>query len=148
MYEPEIDALEYHRTTSVFCEIDNNPYSWIYLPYNEYESHRIICTGNFAASNNANGKKTATVEFTDEISYEDIIANLSRMPYNLRYLDHHYSKYTYPIQNSRTREMIQSLKKHLSSHNFYFTGRFADWEYHNMDVAMGVAMDTCKRIYS
>lgn len=148
MFRRTIRNLEYHGTTSVFCEIDNNPYSWIYLPNNEYESHRIICTGNFATSNNADGKKTAAVEFTDEISYEDIISNLSKMPYNLRYLDHHYSKYTYPIQNSNTREMIHSLKKHLSSHNFYFTGRFADWEYYNMDVAMGAAMDTCKRIYS
>ena len=26
-------------------------------------------------------------------------------------------------------------------YDFYFTGRFADWEYYNMDIAMGAAMD-------
>lgn len=28
----------------------------------------------------------------------------------------------------------------------YFTGRFADWEYYNMDIAMRMAMDLCKKI--
>lgn len=42
--------------------------------------------------------------------------------------------------------MIHSLKAYLTQSNFYFTGRFADWEYYNMDVAMGAAMDLCKTI--
>ena len=73
----DIAALEYHGTTSVFCEIDKNPYSWIYQPSRFHDSHRIICTGNFAESNNADGKMTATIEFTDEISKEDILSNVS-----------------------------------------------------------------------
>ena len=143
-YTQQIDALKYHGTTSVFCEIDANPYSWIYLPSSAHQSHRIICTGNFAQSNNAEGKMTATIEFTDEISKEAIISNLSKMPYNPQYLDHHYNRYTYPIQDSSTREMINELKKHLTHRGFYMTGRFADWEYYNMDAAMGAAMDLCK----
>ena len=143
-YQQQIDALKYHGTTSVFCEIDANPYSWIYLPSSAHQSHRIICTGNFAQSNNAEGKMTATIEFTDEISKEDIISNLSKMPYNPQYLDHHYNRYTYPIQDSNTREMINELKKHLIHRGFYITGRFADWEYYNMDAAMGAAMDLCQ----
>ena len=30
-HEP-VQRLQYHGTTSVFCEMDDNPYSWIYLP--------------------------------------------------------------------------------------------------------------------
>ena len=143
-FAADIDSLEYHGTTSVFCEIEANPYSWIYLPDSRYDSHRIICTGNFSPSNNAEGKMTATVEFTDEISKEEIIEQLKRIPMNPKYLDHHYNKYTYPIQNVNTRGMVASLKGHLASEGFYFTGRFADWEYYNMDVAIGAAMDLCK----
>ena len=40
--------------------------------------------------------------------------------------------------------MIKSLKEILSDSSFYFTGRFADWEYYNMDVAVGAAMDLVK----
>ena len=148
-YQSEVDALEYHGTTAVFCEIDKNPYSWIYQPSRNHESHRIICTGNFAESNNYGLPKnriTATIEFTDAISKEDILDNLSRIPLNPKYLDHKYNKYTYPIQDVNTRAMIQSIKSVLAPENFYFTGRFADWEYYNMDVAIGAAMDLCKCI--
>lgn len=143
-FAADIDLLEYHGTTSVFCEIEANPYSWIYLPDCKYDSHRIICTGNFSPSNNASGKMTATVEFTDEISKEEIIEQLKCIPMSPKYLDHHFNKYTYPIQDVNTREMVASLKRHLASESFYFTGRFADWEYYNMDVAIGAAMDLCK----
>ena len=143
-FAADIDSLEYHGTTSVFCEIEANPYSWIYLPDSRYDSHRIICTGNFSPSNNSEGKMTATVEFTDEISKEEIIEQLKRIPMNPKYLDHHYNKYTYPFQDVNTRGMVASLKEHLVSEGFYFTGRFADWEYYNMDVAIGAAMDLCK----
>ena len=149
-YIQPVDALEYHGTTAVFCEIDKNPYSWIYQPSRKHESHRIICTGNFAISNNSasipKDRITATIEFTDEINKEDIFSNLLKIPLHPQYLDHKYNKYTYPIQDVNTRDMIKQLKANLSSYNFYFTGRFADWEYYNMDVAIGAAMDICNNI--
>lgn len=149
-YTSGIEALEYHGTTAVFCEIDKNPYSWIYQPSRQHESHRIICTGNFATTNNgkdiAGDRTTATIEFTDEISKDAILDNLSRIPLHPKFLDYQYNPYTYPIQDVHTREMIQSLKKELTPHGFYFTGRFADWEYYNMDVAIGAAMDMCKAL--
>lgn len=149
-FVPEVDALAYHGTTAVFCEIDTNPYSWIYLPSDKYACHRIICTGNFAQSNNApslpSDRITATVEFTDAISKDDILDNLAKMPYHPRYITHRYHKYTYPIQTHSTRQMILSLKQHLAQTSFYFTGRFADWEYYNMDVAMAAAMNVCQSL--
>ena len=150
MYKSPVESLDYHGTTAVFCEIDKNPYSWIYQPSRNHESHRIICTGNFAESNNGDmvpeGRITATIEFTDEISEEALLDNLSRIPLHPKYLDHQYNKYTYPIQDIHTRDMIQQLKKDLLPYGFYFTGRFADWEYYNMDVAIGAAIDCCKTI--
>lgn len=136
-----IEELESHGTTSVLCEIDSNPYSWIYLPSKNHESHRIICTGNFSSTNNAEGKMTATIEFTDEISVEDIKSNLNKLPLHPKYITHNYEKYTYPIQDNKTREMISALENLLSSNGFYLLGRFAQWEYYNMDVAMGAALD-------
>lgn len=144
-YVKEIEELESHGTTTVFCEIENNTYSWIYMPTQDYEAHRIICTGNFAVSNNVEGKMTGTIEFTDGISYEDIIDNLSRIPFTPKYLTHHYEKYTYPIQNATTRTMISDLKKVLDINNVYLLGRFAEWEYYNMDAAIGAAMDLSKK---
>ena len=138
-----IDELESHGTTAVFCKIDKNEYSWMYMPSRKHESHRIICTGNFSPTNNADGKMTATIEFTDAISKEDILDNLTRIPYHPKYITHHYEKYTYPIQKDDTRDMVSSLKKVLEPSGLYLLGRFAEWEYYNMDVAIGTAMDLC-----
>lgn len=143
-YWKSVQNLDYHGTTAVFCDLDPNPYTWVYQPSDAHDSHRIICTGNFAQTNNAEGKMTGTVEFTDKISEKDIQAQLERMPFHPRYITHHYSPYTYPIQNRDTRNMIRSLKELLAPHHIFFTGRFADWEYYNMDVAMGEAMDLCR----
>lgn len=142
-FTKKIDALEYHGTTSVFCEIEKNPYSWIYQPSTKHQSHRIICTGNFAQSNNADSTMTATIEFTDYISEEDIKQNLKKIPLNPRYLSHHYNQYTYPIQDSNTRDLINDFKTYMKTYNFFSTGRFADWEYYNMDVAIGASIDLC-----
>lgn len=151
-FSKQIEVLEFHGTTAVFCEIDANPYSWIYQPSRRHESHRIICTGNFSPSNNdasvmQRGRITATIEFTDSINKENILKNLSRIPLNPQYIDHTYNQYTYPIQDVNTRCMIASLKQTLAQSNFFFTGRFADWEYYNMDIAIGAAMDLCKSYY-
>lgn len=145
-FTTDIERLEYHGTTSVFCEIDNNSYSWIYMPSKVHESHRIICTGNFSPSNNAKGKMTGTVEFTDYVSEEDIKDNLSRIPLNPQYITHHYEKYTYPIQDKNTRHMVNNLKSILANNHIYLCGRFAEWEYANMDVCMGSAINLCKTI--
>ncbi len=140
-YISAIENLKFHGTTTVFCEIDKNPYSWIYLPSSNYESHRIICTGNFSPTNNVKGKMTGTIEFTDYISKEIILKNLSKMPLSPKYITHHFEQYTYPIQDINTRQMIQNLKNILEKNNIFLCGRFAEWEYANMDICMGSAID-------
>ena len=142
-YSDAIEKLEYHGTTSVFCEIDKNPYSWLYMPSNQHDSHRIICTGNFSPCNNHCPRLTATIEFTDKISKEEILDHLKRIPLNPKYLTHHYTDCSYPIQDVKTRETISSLKQRLSKQSLYLCGRFAEWEYANMDVCMGAALDLC-----
>ena len=142
----QIEALESHGTTTVLCEIDDNPYSWIYLPSKEYDSHRIICTGNFARTNRTEEKMSATIEFTDYKSEAEIKEQLQRLPLHPRYLAHHYEKYTYPIQDMQTRRNIQSLSQRLATQHLYLCGRFAEWEYYNMDAAMASAMSLCNRL--
>lgn len=146
-YGDEIEKLEYHGTTAVFCEFDKNPYSWFYQPSKTHQSHRFICTGNFSPTNNAPGKMSGTVEFTDEIGIREIKAQLERMPYHPQYLTHRYHKYTYPIQHKNTRAMIQGVKDLLAAHDVYLCGRFAEWEYFNMDAAMASAMKVCEELH-
>lgn len=135
-----VDELEYHGTTSVLCEVERNPYSWIYLPDKAHESHRIICTGNFSPANAPEGRSTATIEFSEQMDREEIERQLALIPFSPRYLAHHYAPYTYPVQNAATRGIINGLKAQLEPLNFSLLGRFAEWEYYNMDAAMDAAM--------
>jgi UDP-galactopyranose mutase len=141
-----IEALESHGTTSVLCEIEKNPYSWIYLPNRAYSSHRIICTGNFARSNNSGTKLTATVEFTDYMTIDEIAINLSKMPFSPQYIAHQYTEYTYPIQEKTTRDLVRAVKQEVEKEQVFLLGRFAEWEYYNMDAAMYAAMNLAERI--
>ena len=142
----ELRTLPSHGTTAVFCEIDPVPYTWVYLPDGAYDAHRIICTGNLSRENNAPGRLTATVEFTDYVSRGDIDSQLRLIPLHPRYLDHCYTPCSYPVQTHATRGLIRALKDRLSPEGFYLTGRFAEWEYYNMDVAAGAAMDLASRL--
>lgn len=145
-YLEPISQLAYHGTTSVFCELDHNPYSWFYQPTPRHDSHRVICTGNFSSRNNANGKMTGTVEFTDEVGRDEIVSQLERMPFHPKYVAHNFSRLTYPIQGQGTRELVASLRHELAKENLFLCGRFAEWEYYNMDKAMEAAMKVAEDI--
>lgn len=142
----QIDKFDYHGTTTVLCEIDKNDYSWIYMPSISYDAHRIICTGNFSSNNNKKGILSGTLEFTDELDKNQIKSQLKKIPFNPRYITHTYTKYTYPIQDIFTKDVINGVKEKLESKGFYILGRFAEWEYYNMDTAIGAAMDLSKKI--
>lgn len=138
---PDVELLEYHGTTSVLCEVSPNPYSWIYMPSESHESHRIICTGNFAASNSPEGMSTAVVEFSEELSREAIEKQLRVIPFSPRYITHRYTPCTYPVQGNDTRTIIDTTKSILQPRNLFLLGRFAEWEYYNMDAAIEAAMN-------
>ncbi len=136
-----VEQLEFHGTTSVLCEVDENIYSWIYMPSLEHESHRIICTGNFSPNNDACARSTATIEFSREMDRAEIEEQLARIPFHPSYLAHHWESCSYPVQTGSTKGIINGLKDALHPHGFYLLGRFAEWEYYNMDAAMGAALD-------
>jgi protoporphyrinogen oxidase len=139
--EEGIQQLEYHGTTTVLCEIDSNDFSWIYLPNTNFDAHRIICTGNFSKNNNREGIMSATIEFTDFIALDEINKQLKEIPFKPKYIAHKHTEYTYPIQNKGTRKLIDAAKAITQPKGLYLLGRFAEWEYYNMDAAMGAAID-------
>lgn len=143
----EVEQLEYHGTTAVLCEIDKTPYSWIYMPAPNHESHRIICTGNFSPYNDSSRRSTATIEFSRKMSRDEIEAQLAEIPFHPTYIAHHWESCTYPVQLGNTEQIIRALKAQLHPHSFYLIGRFAEWQYYNQDAAIGAAMDLMNSIY-
>jgi len=145
----KLEQLKSNGTTTVLCEIDKLPYSWIYLPEMKFRGHRIIMTGNFSPSNNGKlRRRSCTIEFTGEISDDEIIVELQKMPFNLRIIKIHREKSSYIIHNENTSFIVSKIKKQLAKSNFYLLGRFAEWEYYNMDKAIEAALQLSKKINS
>ncbi len=146
-YWDEIQSLKSNGTSNLFCETDDGNISWLYLPESFTKAHRIIYTGNFSDSNNrGSNRKTCVVEFSGKVSYETMLDEIKLLPGNLKALSYNYEPNSYIIQSKNTRSVIKDLKEVLEMKNFYLLGRFAEWEYYNMDKAIEAAQALSKRI--
>lgn len=132
-----VASLKSNGTSNMLCETDDTELSWLYLPDGETKAHRIIYTGNFSSANNVMGKrKTCVVEFSGKVDEAQIIAGLQKLPGNLKPISYNYEANSYIIQQHDTRGKIREVKNRLHPLGFYLTGRFAEWEYYNMDKAI------------
>ena len=137
-----LDQLRSNGTSNLFCETDDTDISWLYIPENFTKAHRIIYTGNFSPTNNRGSKrKTCVVEFSGKVEYEVMVKEIEKLPGNLKPLDYNYEANSYVVQDKKTREVIAQAKKVLEPHGIYLLGRFAEWEYYNMDKAIEAAFD-------
>ena len=146
-----IRQLESNGTTTVLCECDENPYSWVYLPSPDCRAHRIIMTGNFSQFNNstAPNKISCTVEFSGTISDEAVNNSIQALPFNTNRLGPiNRAKNSYVIDNTDCRHHINKIQKELNKKNIWLCGRFAEWQYYNMDNCMLSAMRTCEDIFA
>lgn len=145
---PELDillrsaiALKSHGTSNVLCECDPTDLSWLYIPEIDYKAHRIIYTGNFSLFNNGNSSRSScVVEFSGELSYEEMAVECSKLPGNLKPLSFRHSKSSYVIHDKTTKDLLMNLKSELAKCEIYLLGRFAEWEYFNMDKVIESAM--------
>lgn len=133
--------LRSNGTSNVLCETDASDLSWLYLPDPATKAHRIIYTGNFSAHNNVpNGRLTCTVEFSGQVSEAEMIAEVAKLPGNLKVLASNYEPNSYVIQTHDTRARVDWVRQLLQQDGFFLLGRFAEWEYYNMDKCIERAM--------
>ncbi len=148
----DVQHLKSNGTSNLLCECDPTDVSWMYLPGPEIQAHRIIYTGNFSESNNGesakNGRISCTVEFSGQHEVDFMKEQIKQLPGNMRYLDHNHEPNSYVIQDADTREKIAHLKSHAETEDLYLLGRFAEWEYFNMDKAMEAGFDMVKKFKS
>jgi protoporphyrinogen oxidase len=141
--------LKSNGTSNVLCYTDKSDLSWLYLPNPNTKAHRIIYTGNFSNTNNSKKyKNTCVVEFSGLVNQEIINEELLKLPGNLVPIEYNYEKNSYIIQDSSTRNLINQIKIELEKYNIHLLGRFAEWEYYNMDKCIESAFSLEKKINS
>jgi len=143
----DVADLPSNGTSNVLCETDENDISWLYLPEEKFKAHRIIYTGNFSDTNNeGTDRKTCVVEFSGKQDQETMLEELKKLPGNLKPLAFNYEPNSYIIQHKGTRSKIAKLKEVLAKYSIYLLGRFAEWEYYNMDKAIESAMELNRKL--
>jgi protoporphyrinogen oxidase len=143
----DVRNLPSNGTSNIFCETDPGDISWLYLPDPAIKAHRIIYTGTFAPSNNqGTDRHTCVVEFSGQYSYEFMCEQIKSLPGNLKPLDWNYEPNSYIVHLAGTREKIDAAKAKLKNDNIHLIGRFAEWEYYNMDKAIEAAMALGKEL--
>lgn len=136
-----LKSLKSNGTSNVLCYTDDSDLSWMYLPNENVLPHRIIYTGNFSPNNNKENKLTCTVEFSGMVDQVTINKELKKLPGNLVPIAYNQEPNSYVIQDFDTRDVIKEVKGILEPKNVFLCGRFAEWEYYNMDKAIESAMD-------
>ncbi len=143
-----LSTLESNGTSNVLCECDKNDLSWLYLPDTDVKCHRIIYTGNFSEENSncPDGRSTCVVEFSGTFEEQEMHAEIEKLPGNLKPIASNLSNASYVIQNKESRQIINKVKETLGSQQFFIMGRFAEWEYYNMDKCMEASLNLTKTI--
>lgn len=75
-----------------------------------------------------------------------MIEQLSELPIKLKPITCNQELNSYVMQDPDTRGIVNSIKNHLRPMNGYLLGRFAEWEYYNMDKAIEAALDLTTEI--
>ncbi len=141
----KVKSLRSNGTSNMLCYTDPTDLSWLYLPAPNTKAHRIIYTGNFSPDNNSpNCRKTCVVEFSGRVTEEVMVNEVKNLPGNLEPIATNYEPNSYVIQDPDTRKNISDLKNALVPLQFFLSGRFAEWEYYNMDKAIEAVMTVTK----
>ena len=96
--------FRFHGTTSVFVKVSKNDFSWIYIPSNELRCHRLICNNNFVP--NDDEFTYGTLEYTDDISLDEIMRDIRNLPFDAEIIDLNRTECSYPIVDSYSAETM------------------------------------------
>lgn len=142
-----LKSLKTNGTSNLLCETDDNDISWLYIPEGFTDAHRIIYTGNFSPNNNGcRSRKTCVVEFSGEMDYEKMLQEIKKLPGNLTPIKHNYESASYVVHGKETKNLIEQSRSLLEKNDVYLLGRFAEWEYYNMDKCIEAAMSLKNKI--
>jgi protoporphyrinogen oxidase len=129
--------LRYNKVSNMLWETDEVEATWTYHPDASTIFHRHIHIGNFTVPRT---NHTIT-EAVGERSPEEMEREGRKFDYLKRPIDHHISDYAYVVYDHCYAPNVALIKQYLADIGLHTLGRFGEWEYYNMDVCIGSAMN-------
>ena len=139
----------------------NINYSWLYIPQNDVLTHRVSFPSNYSPFCAPEGKSSILVEITyfDDINLnkqtdaeiikrvEDDLIKINLIEKNdVIFKDIFTYKYAYVIDTLDTKNLKKEINEYFSTQGIDVVGRFAEWEYMNMDDVIKSCMEYCNKI--
>ena len=139
-----LEDLASNSTSSALCRAGKLPYSWLYVPSDAFNFHRIIHTGGFSPSNNGDldpsSYSSCVVEFSGQFTPDQMREEIARAGIGLDPIAFNYAPNSYVIHRQDTLQVVEEARRLLAPYGIYLLGRFAEWQYYNMDNAIDAAM--------
>lgn len=141
-YLPEkiIDAigkLSYNKVSTMLWSCKESSQTWTYFPSEDTIFHRHIHIGNFFTPR----KNVLITEALGAVDKDKMIKEGSKFDHLLEPLDYNVSEHAYVVYDDKYSEAKKLIDCYLSQQGVLNLGRFAEWEYYNMDVCIKSAID-------
>ncbi len=144
-----VKGLRYNSLTTMLFQCPDTDLSWLYIPSDDFRSHRVCYQGAFSPKACPSGCSGA-IEVIGEkfVPSKDILEKENIIPKELglnNFIDSEFAEYAYVIHDANYRENTGIILDYFNSvDNFNLLGRFATWNYNNMDMCMLDAFNLAK----
>lgn len=136
--------LKYNKVTTMLWETEYTDATWTYLPSEESIFHRYIHIGNFFSP-----KRNITItESVGEKSYDEMLLNGKKDSFLLKPIDYHVSDHAYVVFDENHFKYKAQILEYFAEEKIYNLGRFAEWEYYNMDVCIAQSIKMAQLLKS
>lgn len=148
-----IDDLKYNSLTTMLYKCPATDISWLYIPSMDYRAHRVGYQGTLSPKACPEGCSGALEIIGDKFEIDRSSLELSTLlPYELGFtdmIDNEFTEYAYVIHDSNYRKNTGCVEEHFDKiDGFDLLGRFAKWNYNNMDLCMRDAFELTREIVS
>lgn len=161
-----VSSLKYNSLITVMLGINAphiNDFTAVYFPDKDFSPHRVGFPMNFSENNVPRGMSSLVAEITSnegdgvwELDNEDIIKHVADKLDQRKIIDQRNicyskvmrSKYAYIVYDLDYQENISLIKEYVDKLGIRLCGRFAEFEYLNMDACVERALAMAERLNS
>lgn len=138
-----IQKLSYNRVTSSLWSCEPSQHLWSYIPNREIIFHRIVYIGKFLKKPKGD---FLTLEAIGSYQKFELEEEAKKLPFVKECIAHHTSDHAYVVYDRNYREAKKAIFNEVKQNNLHLLGRFAEWEYYNMDICIKKAMDLANKL--
>ena len=147
-----INGLKYNSLTTVLFDCPPTDISWLYIPSREYQAHRVGYQSALTPKATPDKRGSGALEIIgprhmvdDKLLMSDTVIPKELQPSHV--IDMEFTEYAYVIHDLDYRRNLSVIYDYFNGvTDFDLLGRWAQWNYRNMDLCMKAAMELAEKI--